>query len=465
MKEMNGAIQEALVALLAFDKDSALQIAALVDKKYYDKYYREIAESLINYLETFGEPANEHFIDLISDLVEKKPDSKEVYERHFYSIQQTAKNVNASYVLDKVALFIRKQNAKLIIQKAIPLLSKDDETSLTEAENLLLSVGNVQDNNLLANGTLFNDPFQTIKFLDSMKEKCLLMGIPPLDTYKLGPRRKGSHLALAGYGKGKSWYCTHLGKTAIKNGLNVLHISLEMDEEEMAWRYVQSFFSMTEYDANVVVRSFDKDELGRYICSAQTEVEKRPHLQQEGIKELLINKLDKLKNRSKLFIKSFPSGQMTVRMLKAYLDKLERLHKFIPDEVIIDYIDIMKNPSKDKREGIGQNMIDLTGVAQERNYANITVSQLNREGNKTGWAKGTDIAEDISKNHTAQTVLVLNQTEAEEEMGFMRIHPDKARHTKKAGVKVALTQNFDIGQFCLDSCFVTDKYISDTKKD
>jgi len=70
---------------------------------------------------------------------------------------------------------------------------------------------------------------------------------------------------------------------------------------------------------------------------------------------------------------------------------------------------------------------------------------------------GGDIAEDISKINTSDTVITYNRTQAEYELGTARLQVDKGRNDEdKFGVLIS--QNYRIGQFCIDSVRMNTKY-------
>ena len=80
----------------------------------------------------------------------------------------------------------------------------------------------------------------------------------------------------------------------------------------------------------------------------------------------------------------------------------------------------------------------------------VTADQLNREGFGAKQARASHVGEDWSQVHTADIVLSHSATEAEQRMGVARIFVDHARTSRdKFGVLIA--QNFDIGQFALQS--------------
>ena len=63
----------------------------------------------------------------------------------------------------------------------------------------------------------------------------------------------------------------------------------------------------------------------------------------------------------------------------------------------------------------------------------------------------THIAEDWSVVQTADFLLSYSATESEQAFGLARLHIDKARVPGAKGKTLILSQNYDLGQYCLTS--------------
>jgi hypothetical protein len=144
-------------------------------------------------------------------------------------------------------------------------------------------------------------------------------------------------------------------------------------------------------------------------------------------------------------------------MFEAYLDGLERLHKFVPDVVIIDYPDLMELKGNDQRIAIGNNNKMLRGIAVKRNHAQLVLSQSNRESAKSKLVDTTHASEDWSKIATADQVFTYSQTPAEKKLGLGRLFAAKTRDEEGSFVTL-MTQAYGMGQFCIDSCFLSSEY-------
>jgi len=450
------AIQEALITLACFGtREETSLVFSLVQPKTYDTYYRDIALSAREYFDKYNASPGEHTLDLIDVLKERNPDNKEIYDSIYESLLDTKDGINSEYVISQAQSFSRYQNLKLGISTALDLLQAE---KLNEAESALNN-SMKQTSNLFDSGTMLSDTSRALRFLD-IQDNSFACGIPEIDSVGLGPARKRLHLFMALSGYGKSWWAVHLAKTCMMQRLKVLYVTLELSEEEVTQRVFQSLFSIAKRKQTIPVNYLEKDELGRFINLEPGEIVDRPYLGQEKIRSYLVSKMKKFGNKFPLIVKEFPTGSLTIRELKAYLDMLESAKNFIPDIIIIDYADLMKIDKNNQRVEIGELYKDLRGIAMERNVAMATLSQSNRSGigRKVLTAKHT--SEDISKISTSDIVITFNQTvPGERDLGLARLYVEKGR-TDKDKFTVLISQAYASGQFCLDSCNMTSDYWS-----
>lgn len=455
MKKLTSYFEETLLSVLCHDKSErgAKAVRALVPVKSYSPFFRELAEAADAYIETYGEPPGDHTIDLIEELKSKRPDSKEVYDRLLGAVNSTwSVGVNSQYVLDSAAKFVRRQRLKAALLECTRILQRDEPSALDEAESLLSKTikGSVE---VADPGLLFNDPEQALRFLDRARDDVLPTGIKELDDHDLGPVRGGLWLFLAPMGRGKSWNAVHQGCVAITHGKRTLHITLEMSVDKVAQRYAQRFASVGKRPAKETpVRRFRKDELGRSVGFEDDIIRDRPNLQQEDIRAVLRKKLEPLKWKSHLRIKQFPTGTLTVKALRSFLEWLESAEGFVPELIIVDYLGLMDIDPKYQRTTLGKVAVDLRGLAVERSVFMATYGQTNRDSLKSKVIGLDKTAEDISLVATADTVITFNQTDTEQKFGLARLFVAKARDDAKH-FQVLISQCYALGQFVLDSAF------------
>jgi replicative DNA helicase len=248
---------------------------------------------------------------------------------------------------------------------------------------------------------------------------------------------------------GKSWFLIECGKQGILHHKKVLHISLEMTEDQVSQRYVQSILSMTEDQVDSLeINHILKSETGEFLNFTKKQISPE-HLAPEN-RVHLTNLLRFLERRPPFRIEAYPSGTLTVSHLDMQLDLLEQEYDFRPDLVLIDYPRIMAQDADNLRISLGQTMVDLRGQAQARDYALVAVAQSNRQASTAKIIHGNMVAEDYSLMMTADKALTYMRTEEEALQNRARVFVEKGR-TRRDKFTVAVTQNYEIGQFCLDS--------------
>ena len=149
--------------------------------------------------------------------------------------------------------------------------------------------------------------------------------------------------------------------------------------------------------------------------------------------------------------------------MDAYLDLLEQHEGFVPDLLLVDYVDEMKIGDP-RWEGLMTAVQSLKRIARDRDMAVATVTQTKIEG-----AKATH----VDVNHTggswgmiakADVALTYSATDEEKRDGLARILVGKAR-TDEGRFEILISQNYAIGQFVLDSTRIGFKYKDKLKED
>jgi replicative DNA helicase len=463
MPKLTYAVQEALVTLLLFDVDAAKAVRALVPPKCYDVYYREIADAALDYLDRYKKAPGEHALDLVTTLKERNAEAADAYDKLYWSMEQIKGGINKDYVLAQASSFSKQQRLKGAIQQSLAMLESEQQGCEDKAEGILSDAIKQRFDTFDA-GIKLNNPEQALSFLKADEEEELFpTGVELLDRHGLRPSRGTMWMLMAASNRGKSWGLVSNGKCSLRNRKRVLHVTLEMSAEKVAQRYVQALFSVSKRDQLVKRCNFVRDELGRFSGFEEDEMKKRPYLADPAIRSFLTDKLSNLKNAPPLIIKGFPSGSIGVKDLEYYLDSLEASVGFIPDHLLLDYPDIMKQDAKNFRTSIGQTYVDVRGLAQDRNMALSVVTQSNRAGYDAKVIREKNTAEDISKINTCDTVISYNQTDEELRLGLARLFALKARDEEKHQT-ILITQAYAVGQFCLDCVAMTEAYWDHVKQ-
>ena len=208
---------------------------------------------------------------------------------------------------------------------------------------------------------------------------------------------------------GKSAMMCAISANVIRQGKNVLYISMEMSEDRVAERIDANLMNDTVYN----VRNMNYKS---YIASA--------------------NKL-KEKAYGRLIIREFPTSAAGVTQFKVLLKDLKTKKHFVPDLVVVDYMNIccssrLKQGQTNSYGYIKAISEELRGLAVEYNVALLTATQTNRNGFNNSDVELTDISESIGSTHVMDMIFALIRTEALDDMGQIEIKQLKNRYSDPA---------------------------------
>lgn len=197
-----------------------------------------------------------------------------------------------------------------------------------------------------------------------------------------GVEEKTLNLILGGTNTGKSLALCHLAAAYLRDGLDVLYITLEMAEEKIAARI----------DANL----FDL-ELS---------------LMQKLPEEAYLKKVEMLRKKytGNLQIKEYPTATANVNHFRALLNELKQKKNFIPKVIIIDYLSICT--SSRVRDGNSYTIVksiaeEIRGLMVEYNAVGWSAAQMNRGGIKNTDPDLGEVAESFGLSSTADFMVVL----------------------------------------------------------
>jgi replicative DNA helicase len=220
-----------------------------------------------------------------------------------------------------------------------------------------------------------------------------------------GVRKKTLNVVMAASGVGKSAFLCHHAAACLSQNLNVLYITLEMAEEEIAKRI----------DANLL----DTD---------MHVLEQMPLNQYES-------KVDTLKRtcRGKLIIKEYPTAAANVTHFRNLMEELKIKKKFTPDVIFVDYLNICSCARFKMGNGMNSYTYvkgiaeELRGLAKQFNVPVWTATQVNREGAKSSDMEMTDTSESFGLPQTADLFFALIETEELAEAGQLIVKQLKNR--------------------------------------
>lgn len=459
---ISGTLEENVLTTLCWSDEFSLGVRLRVDPDLFSTvHYRDIAREAATYIDAYGRPPGPHMRDI---LAEKTRGSRgELLERVLVQMELLAPKANYQFVINELDGFLKEREFDRLLIEADEAKSEFGVDAGIEKINELMGK---QRPHLTDGGIWLADPEQALKFLKKDEAEFFSSGITVLDEMGIRPAPKTLFMLMAPAKRGKSWWLINVGKHAVIHRRKVLHVTLEMSEEQVARRYLQSLFSMTQSKTETVrIPTFTKS-----VDGGPTMID-FDSFSADGIntstEDQVTAKLRRFGGRLQILIKEFPTSSLSISELRGYLDFLRRTRDFVPDLLVVDYVDLMKVTGKDLRVAVGNVVKELRGLGVERELAVVTVTQTNRGSARSKVVHSDMVAEDWSKVATADVVLTLNQTSEERAAGLARILVAAARDAMDQ-MMVLVSQSYAVGQFCIDSILMTssvrteaDRFIGD----
>lgn len=457
-ERLTESLQESVLAVLTFNDKYGNLIASQVVPEHFDGIYSQIAAPVLAYRRRYNRAPGEAHLESLFSRARLEPSDRRTHalRRTLINLASYVESLNAEYVANRTQEFVRAQKLKSALLAANERYAQGGDDAVAEVEGILGAALKFRETTLDA-GSVLSNVDRALEFSHT-REDFYQVGIPQLDAAGIGMYPKQLLLYISGKGTGKTWFAIQCGRQALLQKLKVVHISLEMDEPRVLSRYYQSFFGIARRSESFSRAFFDFDELDRLTGMRMRKVKPKLDFANPQIRKLLRNKVKRWGARfDRLIVKSFPSGTLTMNQLKGYLDFLELTQKFVPNVLIVDYPRLMKQDVNNLRMTLGQTVVDLRGLADERNMAVVVPSQSNREGLGARRVSSRNAAEDISTVFTADTVLSYSQTEAEKKLSLARLTVEHARD-EETGLQILLSQSYTTGQYIADSTNLTSMY-------
>jgi hypothetical protein len=433
-----GALEDAILTLLSFSDEHATAIALRVPADLFtNKINQIIATAALDHIRRYSKPPKGQ-LEYLLEYELNRGEAGKLLSNQLDSLTNQAKDIQPSFILDELDRFLEIQRTTKALGAALEALTGGD-VEAARAHMAKAREGNAPKG---SPGIFMRDPKQALAFLDHDIEEGFSSGIQAIDKMHSTPARGTMTLFMASTGKGKSWWCHAVGAAAIQHHLKVIHIPLENSEEMTAKRYIQTLFSLSSREATEVSIPFFSGE----SIDVQTII--RPSVASQ--REKIVQRLKSWGPRMSLYIKGFPADYLSVEELDLFLDDFVRNGGFLPDVLIIDYLDLMRIGAENLRIDTGKITRQLKGLAMRRNCALITPTQGNRLSDEAKTVKRNMVSEDWSKPGTADNVYTYSQTPEEFKLGLARISVEKSRNERDRFM-VLVSQAYQIGQFAIDS--------------
>jgi replicative DNA helicase len=212
----------------------------------------------------------------------------------------------------------------------------------------------------------------------------------------LAPGELGFIVAPAG--SGKSWLLSRIGVEAMKQGKNVVHFTMELNENYVGLRYDSCFTGI------------DFQDIRNHVDIVKKKIEEIP---------------------GKLFIKYFPIKTIAAHTLKMHVDRIQMITGQKIDMMVVDYADLLRPCAADKNANSysesGTVYEELRGIAGELQIPVWSASQSNRGAHEEEVIQAHNVADSYRKIMTGDLVLSLSRKKEDKIASTARIHVIKNR--------------------------------------
>lgn len=399
-------IEHKILAALIHNEEYTRKVLPFLKPEYFsDLAEREVFSTVDEFIKKYNKLPTVDAIQIV--LSEKAGLREDVFE----SIPGILKEIKArpeetvEWLSDATENFCRDRAIYNAILKSISIvdgkekkLSKDAIPSILQdalAVCFNSSVGHDYENDAEARYDYMTREESKIPFdIDKLNE-----------ITKGGLKRKTLNVAMAGTGVGKSIFMCHVAAACVKQGLNVLYISMEMGKEEIGERI----------DANLMRMNMDDiwlQEKSRYLSK--------------------INSIfDKFHGR--LVIEQFPTGGANVNHFRRLLSELELKKKFKPDIIMIDYLNIVASSrfaaGSDKSHVTVKAVTEeIRGLAIECDVPILSATQPNRTGYGDSEMDITHISDAFGIAYTVDLLFAMIETDELFDLGQIMFKQLKNRY-------------------------------------
>lgn len=236
------------------------------------------------------------------------------------------------------------------------------------------------------------------KRMSVMAREFVKTGWSEIDGLMDGGLAKGElGIVVAPAGIGKSWLLAKMGSSAMKQGKNVLHVTLELNENYVGLRYDSCFTGI------------DFQNIRNNVDIVKQKIAGIP---------------------GKLFIKYYPIKTVSANSLKLHAERIQMLGTKI-DLMVVDYADILRPANSEKNSNsyseAGGIYEELRAVAGELQIPIWSASQANRAAAEEDVVMAHHAADSYRKIMTADFVMSLSRKTADKVAHTARVHVIKNR--------------------------------------
>jgi replicative DNA helicase len=391
LKKFGATFQCKCIAGLLSDKTFIERLCDIVDPTSFESdAHQWIVKEIVQYfLEYKTLPTLDCFkvkIEQIDNQIFKQTITDQVRE-----IWLKTEDTDLTFIKEQFLDFCKNQKIKSALIESVEFMKVGEYEKIKHSFDQALKAGmerNIGHEYLV----------EVDKRMNVMAREYINTNWVEIDTVLDGGLAKGElGIIISAAGGGKSWTLAKLGAEAMKQGKNVLHVTLELNENYVGLRYDACFTGINFQD------------IRKHIDVIKQKIATIP---------------------GKLFIKYYPIKTVSANSLKIHVERIQMLGNKI-DMMIVDYADILKSCNSDKNNNsyteAGNIYEELRGVAGELQIPIWSASQSSRAGAEEDIITAGLVADSYRKIMTCDFVMSLSRKTADKIANTARVHVIKNR--------------------------------------
>lgn len=411
-----------LLAFLARKKEFWFKYSSLIQEDYFQTdVRRDVFHCVKVYYEKYSDQLTREVLENeISDFIHPRfeklsAESKEIFVEGYKNIlldiyDNFDIDSGEDYTKDKVVEFAKRQAMRKVIlsladkvKTGKDLSNSVDEVAKVQAIGGDLDLGYDYFNELIVRTSMTYDERVFVKTGFKTLDGCLGGGLAPGELGLIvGPPSRGKTASLV-----------NLAVGALTHRKKVIYFGLEGTKEDVAIRF------------DMRISQINKDSLFKEV----DDVRKRVMYFQSLCK-------------SRLVLKMFPTETASVADLDNFLSYIELVDKFVPDVILIDYLNLCKRTTKEE-VWMGRNYREGKSLAVRRKVPVWSAVQAKVDSLKSKTVHPSMIAEATGRIWAdADVIVALCQTPEEEEMKPMRMRFSLGKNRNREA-KVSFPVKFD----------------------
>mgnify|MGYP003330132602 FL=1 len=382
--------QSKVVASLLVDVKFLEQVNEITKPDFFESEANKwIVSEIIEYFNEYRTSPTMEVFKIKVGTIEDKVLKQTVVDQ-LKNVYQQVEAEDLPYVKNEYLTFAKNQKVKDALLKSVELLKAGQYDKIIDTMTAASKVGVESDL-----GLDYITEFESI--MENVKRESCPTGWDVIDDLMsggLGPGELG--VVMAPSGIGKSWFLSKIACAALKNGMDVVHYTLELSESYVGQRYT----------------------------TILTGIQTSEHLDR---KDEIVRKIKAIPGRVR--IKYYPPQAASAKTIAAHIEKI-RQTGFKPALIIIDYADLLKSSDRG-RDGLyaelGGIYEELRGLSGETGIPVWTATQTNRAAIDHEVIQADSVGDSYKKVQTADFIMSVSRKTKDKLSKTGRIHIVKNR--------------------------------------